>query len=118
MGSGRSPEHAKRDADHARAVLTGLTSVHGGMVAAATSSLPERAEQHRDYDYRYAWVRDQCFAGQAGLVSGDDRIVASAVRFVSERLHADGPDLRPAYAVTGEAVPDERALRLPGYPGG
>ena len=42
-----------------------MTSSTGAMVAAATMSLPERADQGRNYDYRYAWIRDQCFAGQA-----------------------------------------------------
>ena len=41
-----------------------------------------------------------------------------AVRFVRDRLLADGADLTPAYTVTGGAVPDERQLELPGYPGG
>ncbi len=55
---------APRDATHAYAVLAGLTSGGGGMVAAATTSLPERARQGRNYDYRYVWIRDQCFAGR------------------------------------------------------
>ncbi|WP_434099493.1 glycoside hydrolase family 15 protein [Streptomyces sviceus] len=29
------------------------------MVAAATTSLPERAEEGRNYDYRYVWIRDR-----------------------------------------------------------
>ena len=29
------------------------------MVAAGTMSLPERADRHRSYDYRNAWIRDQ-----------------------------------------------------------
>jgi alpha,alpha-trehalase len=37
---------------------------------------------------------------------------------VTERLLTDGPSLMPAYTVTGEPIPGERALRLPGYPGG
>ena len=56
---------APRDARHAYTVLQGLTSSGGGMAAAATMSLPERAEAGRNYDYRYAWIRDQCYAGQA-----------------------------------------------------
>ncbi|MGH9094674.1 MAG: trehalase-like domain-containing protein, partial [Acidimicrobiales bacterium] len=56
---------APRDARHAYAVLAGLTTAGGGMVAAATTSLPERADQGRNYDYRYVWIRDQCYAGQA-----------------------------------------------------
>ncbi|MGH3783605.1 MAG: trehalase-like domain-containing protein, partial [Pseudonocardiaceae bacterium] len=42
---------APRNARHAYAVLRGLTSAPGGMVAAATTSLPERAAQGRNYDY-------------------------------------------------------------------
>jgi GH15 family glucan-1,4-alpha-glucosidase len=45
-------------------------------------------------------------------------LLDAAVRFVSERLLDDGPDLRPAYTISGAAVPDERSLQLPGYPGG
>ncbi len=109
---------APRDARHSYAVLRGLTSSGGGMVAAATMSLPERAAQGRNYDYRYVWIRDQCYAGQAVAAAGPHSLLDDAVRFVTERLLADGPDLKPAYTITGGAVPDERALRLPGYPGG
>ena len=109
---------AARDARHAYAVLSGLTSAGGGMVAAATMSLPERARQGRNYDYRYVWIRDQCFAGQAVARAGPLPLLDDAVRFVSERLLADGDRLAPAYTVDGEPVPDERSLDLPGYPGG
>jgi alpha,alpha-trehalase len=109
---------ALRDACHAYAVLRGLTGAGGGMVAAATMSLPERAAQGRNYDYRYVWIRDQCYAGQAVAVAGPHPLLDAAVSFVSSRLLADGPRLAPAYTVAGGPVPDERALELPGYPGG
>jgi GH15 family glucan-1,4-alpha-glucosidase len=109
---------APRDARLSYAVMRGLTGARGGMVAAATMSLPERAEQDRNYDYRYAWIRDQCYAGQAVAVDGPHPLLDDAVRFVTERLLADGSDLRPAYTVNGGAVPGERRLQLPGYPGG
>ena len=109
---------APRDARLAAAVLHGLTTTGGGMVAAATMSLPERADRHRNYDYRYAWIRDQCYAGMAAAQVGIDDLLESAVRFVTERVHSDGPELRPAYLVDGGRVPDERTLDLPGYPGG
>jgi GH15 family glucan-1,4-alpha-glucosidase len=108
---------AERDVRHAHAVLTGLTSNSGAMVAAATMSLPERAQEGRNYDYRYAWIRDQCFVGLASANAYPD-LLDCAVRFVTERLHDDGPHLAPAYTVTGQRVPDERTLHLPGYPGG
>ncbi|MBO0775679.1 MAG: glycoside hydrolase family 15 protein, partial [Actinobacteria bacterium] len=84
---------ATRDARHAYAVMRGLTSASGGMVAAATTSLPERAEAGRNYDYRYAWIRDQCFAGHAAAAAGAYPLLDEAVKFVGTRLLADGPKL-------------------------
>jgi GH15 family glucan-1,4-alpha-glucosidase len=109
---------AERDARHSYAVLRGLTSSGGGMVAAATMSLPERAEQGRDYDYRYVWIRDQAFAGQAAAAAGANELLDDAVRFVAGQLLTDGPAMSPAYTITGGAVHEQRSLGLPGYPGG
>ena len=109
---------AARDARHAQVVLRGLTSAGGGMVAAATTSLPERAEQGRNYDYRYAWIRDQVYAGRAAAAAGCYSLADDAVRFIASRLLDDGPKLVPAYTVDGGRVPDQRRLDLPGYPGG
>lgn len=109
---------AARDSRHAFAALAGLTSTSGAMVAAATMSLPERARAGRNYDYRYAWIRDQAFAGQAVAKAGPHQLLDDAVRFVCERLLEDGPRLRPAYTVAGDDVPDQRDLDLAGYPGG
>lgn len=109
---------APRDARHAYAVMNGLTSRSGGMVAAATTSLPERANTGRNYDYRYAWLRDQCYAGLAVAAHGPHPLLDRAVRFTAERLLADGDGVRPAYTVAGGPVPEERTLPLPGYPGG
>ncbi len=108
----------RRDARHAYAVLSGLTSTGGGMVAAATTSLPERARQGRNFDYRYVWIRDQCYAGQAAAKAGARPLLDNAVRFICGRLLEHGPDLKPAYTVTGGRVPDQHPLNLAGYPGG
>ena len=109
---------AVADARHAYAVLRGLTSASGAMVAAATTSLPERLEASRNYDYRYAWIRDQCYAGLALAAHGPHPMLASSVRFVTGRLLADGPQMMPGYTVAGEPIPDERRVRLRGFPGG
>ncbi len=109
---------AVADARRAHAVLRGLTTRGGGMVAAATTSLPERAEEGRNYDYRYVWIRDESFAGQAAAAAGAHDLLDDAVRFVTARLLADGPRLAPAYTVHGNPVPGQRDLDLPGYPGG
>jgi alpha,alpha-trehalase len=104
---------------HSYAVLTGLTSSSGGMVAAATMCLPERSEAGRNYDYRYVWIRDQCYTGQAVAADGPHRLLDDAVAFVAGRILADGPALAPAYTTRTGPVPPERSLpHLPGYPGG
>ena len=109
---------APRDAQLAYAVLTGLTSTAGGMVAAATTSLPERSEAGRNYDYRYAWIRDQCYAGLAvAKHNARPELLDASVGFVAERILADGDHLKPAYTVDGGPVPEQQRLPLPGYPG-
>lgn len=110
---------APRDARQAHAVLRGLTRPGGGTVAAMTTSLPERAAQGRNYDYRYTWVRDQCFVGRAVAAGGEGLdLLDRSVAFVTERLLADGPHMAPAYTAGGGAVPAEQPLAFPGYPGG
>jgi hypothetical protein len=109
---------APRDARHSYAVMRGLTASTGAMVAAATMALPERAEAGRNYDYRYAWVRDQCFAGQAAAVLEPLPLLDGAVTFIAERILADGAQLKPAYRADGGPVPDEgEVTHLRGYPG-
>ncbi|MEU9044271.1 MULTISPECIES: glycoside hydrolase family 15 protein [unclassified Kitasatospora] len=108
----------RRDARHAHAVLRGMTGPGGGTVAAATTSLPERAEQGRNYDYRYVWIRDQAYIGQSAAAAGCDALLDDSVRFVAARLLEHGPGLAPAYTTDGGPVPDPRTLDLPGYPGG
>jgi len=109
---------APRDTRHAYAVMSGLTSSTDGMVAAATMSLPERVDADRNYDYRYVWIRDQCYAGLAVAADGSHPLLTSATGFVTARLLADGDRLEPAYLVDGSQVPAEESLGLPGYPGG
>jgi alpha,alpha-trehalase len=108
---------APGEAHHSYAVLRGLTASSGAMVAAATAALPERAERGRNYDYRYAWIRDQCYAGQAAAAVGGEALLDAATSFVSDRVLADRSQLRPAYTVDGDTLPAERSVSLPGYPG-
>jgi len=109
---------APKDTRHSYAVLRGLTGASGGMVAAATTSLPERSEAGRNYDYRYVWIRDQSYAGLAAAAAGTEPLLDAAVRFVSARLLEHGDRLAPAYTMAGRPIPDQRHIGLPGYPGG
>src|SRR6478752_4588196 len=79
------------DCRQSYAVLRGMTGVGGAMVAASTMGLPERAGQKRNYDYRYAWIRDQCYVGQAVAACKMFPLLDDAVGFVASRLLTDGP---------------------------
>ena len=109
---------AERDACHAYSVLRGMTCASGGMVAAATMSVPERAHQGRNYDYRYVWVRDQALVGQAAAQIGSCSLTDNAVASVRDLLLEHGSTLAPAYTIRGGPVPNQRELPIDGYPGG
>jgi alpha,alpha-trehalase len=110
---------SREDVRQSYVVLRSLTTPDGATVAAATTSLPERAEAGRNYDYRYAWVRDTCYIGQAGAaLAGGEAMLDDAVRWACGRVLTDGDRTSPAYRVDGLPVPTPSHLGLPGYPGG
>jgi GH15 family glucan-1,4-alpha-glucosidase len=99
--------------------LKALTySPTGGIVAAATTSLPERLGGVRNWDYRYTWLRDATFTLYALLLSGY-REEACAWREWLLRAIAGSPEqLQIMYGVAGERRISELTLDwLPGYAG-
>jgi GH15 family glucan-1,4-alpha-glucosidase len=88
----------------------------GGMVAAATTSLPEQPGGVRNWDYRYCWLRDATFTLNALLLAGYNE-EATAWREWLLRAAAGSPgDLQIVYGVTGVRRLDEVELSwLPGY---
>ncbi len=90
----------------------------GAVVAAPTTSLPERIGGPLNWDYRFCWLRDASLTVRAltGLGYMDE-----AHAFVHWLLHATRltrPELRVLYDVYGNKPPDERTLdRLTGHGG-
>ena len=88
----------------------------GGIVAAVTTSLPERIGGVRNWDYRYCWVRDATLCLYA-LLQGGYHEEARAWRDWLLRSVAGSPDdLRILYGVRGERrLPELELPWLPGY---
>jgi GH15 family glucan-1,4-alpha-glucosidase len=90
----------------------------GAVVAAPTTSLPERIGGPLNWDYRFCWLRDASLTVRSltGLGYMDE-----AQAFVNWLLHATRltqPELRVLYDVYGNKPPRERTLdRLAGYRG-
>ena len=86
----------------------------GGIVAAPTTSLPERIGGVRNWDYRFCWLRDSSLTLQALMTAGywDE---AMAWRDWLVRAVAGAPQqAQIMYGVSGERFLDER--ELPGCP--
>jgi GH15 family glucan-1,4-alpha-glucosidase len=90
----------------------------GGLVAAATTSLPEKLGGVRNWDYRYCWLRDATF-GLYALMTGGYVDEARAWRaWLLRAIAGDPSQAQVLYGVAGERlVPEWDVSWLPGYEG-
>ncbi|MDE2571213.1 MAG: glycoside hydrolase family 15 protein [bacterium] len=88
----------------------------GGIVAAPTTSLPERIGGQRNWDYRFCWLRDATFTLYA-LQNGGFTDAARQWRdWLMRAVAGDPADLQIMYGVGGERRLEEYEVDwLPGY---
>lgn len=87
----------------------------GATAAAATASLPERIGGGKNYDYRFAWVRDVAYTIKAFLRVGAVEEAKAAFSWLTATILRHGGRLRTMYRLNGDLAPEERELDLPGY---
>jgi GH15 family glucan-1,4-alpha-glucosidase len=104
-----------------RAVLTlkALTyAPTGGILAAATTSLPEQPGGPRNWDYRFCWLRDATFTLQALLGTGYLREARQWRDWLLRAVAGDPADLKIMYALDGSRrIPEYEIPWLTGYEG-
>ncbi|PZS17473.1 MAG: glucoamylase [Acidimicrobiales bacterium] len=88
----------------------------GGIVAAATTSLPEALGGVRNWDYRYCWLRDATLTLNALMVAGYDEEAAAWRDWLLRAVAGDPSQLQIMYGPAGERRLDEWEVGwLPGY---
>jgi GH15 family glucan-1,4-alpha-glucosidase len=88
----------------------------GGMVAAPTTSLPEELGGHRNWDYRFVWLRDATFTLQALMMAGHRHEALAWRDWLLRAVAGDPEDLQIMYGLAGERrLPELELHWLPGF---
>src|SRR3989440_1518134 len=88
-------------------VLKGLTyAPTGGLVAAATTSLPEQIGGPRNWDYRYCWLRDATFALLSLLRAGYREEAEAWREWLLRGVAGSAPQKQVKYGGCGGRPPD------------
>ena len=90
-----------------------LFSPSGAIAAAATSSFPEKVGGKKNYDYRYAWVRDASYTLHAFLWLGQVPESQAAIAWLLARIGEAGAMV--CFRLDGRPVPQVEKRGLPGY---
>jgi GH15 family glucan-1,4-alpha-glucosidase len=90
----------------------------GGIVAAATTSLPEQLGGPRNWDYRYCWLRDSTFTLQALLGTGYVDEARQWREWLVRAVAGDPSKLQIMYGLDGSRrLPEQTLDWLSGYEG-
>jgi GH15 family glucan-1,4-alpha-glucosidase len=94
-----------------------IHAASGSMVAAATTSLPESPAGGKNWDYRYAWVRDSAYALTALFRFGLREETHGAISWLLATIRRHGPEPQVCYSLGGDLVPGAQFRDVPGWRG-
>ncbi|HVL60821.1 MAG TPA: glycoside hydrolase family 15 protein, partial [Microbacterium sp.] len=90
----------------------------GGIVAAATTSLPEEFGGSRNWDYRYVWLRDAALTLEALVHHGYKHEAQAWRQWLLRAIAGDPADVQIMYGLAGERrLTEWQVDTLPGYEG-
>lgn len=115
----------EHDGPHREAVVRSLLVLRaltdrdtGGIVAAATTSLPEDFGGSRNWDYRFVWLRDAALTLESLIAHGFLQEAHHWRRWLLRAVAGEPAEVQIMYGIAGERDLAERELTsLPGYDG-
>lgn len=88
----------------------------GAIIAAPTTSLPERIGGGRNWDYRYSWIRDGSMTAATLASVGHVEEAVAFVRWLQHRERPDEFELRTLYSIGGDRLlPESEVGHLAGH---
>lgn len=118
-------EHSTYDGPYEPAVTRSLITLKaltyqptGGIVAAPTTSLPEKVGGLRNWDYRYCWIRDATLTLLALMHTGYYDEAEAWRGWLLRAVAGDPAQIQTLYGIAGERwLPEQTIAWLPGYEG-
>ncbi|MBF4634182.1 glycoside hydrolase family 15 protein [Agreia pratensis] len=94
-----------------------IFSPTGAIAAAGTTSLPENPRGGKNWDYRFAWVRDVAYTLHALIRFGLREETHAAVAWLLTTIRKNGPELHIFYRLDGSLPSGVTMQDAPGWNG-
>ncbi|WP_345800148.1 glycoside hydrolase family 15 protein [Microbacterium sp. AZCO] len=92
-----------------------IFSPTGAIAAAATTSLPESPRGGKNWDYRFAWIRDLAYTAHALVGFGLREETHAAISWLVRTIRENGPELHVFYGLDGSVPAGVHEYDAPGW---